>query len=70
MIKEELQAWLDRWDLKPVDGAKVLKINKSKMSEFLSGARPKVPDYIAAHVETFDLLSESKAIFLIKKRLA
>lgn len=64
----ELQAWLARWALKPVDGAKVLRIQKSKMSEYLSGIRP-VPPYVAAHVETFDQLAEQKATKIIQKRL-
>lgn len=69
MSKEELQAWIDKWDLQPVEAAKILLINKSKMSEYLSGVR-KVPVYIAAHAETFDLLAHSKAKKLIEKRLA
>lgn len=69
MTGEELKAWLLRWGLQDSDGAKVLRIQKSKMSEYLSGAR-KVPDYIAAHVETFDQLADTKATKLIKERLA
>ncbi|MBF4374396.1 hypothetical protein EAY46_15110 [Vibrio anguillarum] len=65
----DLQAWLDAWELSPTDGSKVLKIQKSKMSEYLSGARPNVPPYILAHVETFNELSKIKAQKLIKKRL-
>lgn len=67
--KEDLAAWLSRWALKPVDGAKVLCIQKSKMSEYLSGER-EVPVYVAAHIETFDQLAEGKATKLIQKRLA
>lgn len=69
MLKEDLAAWLARWALKPVDGAKVLCIQKSKMSEYLSGER-EVPAYVAAHIETFDQLAEAKATKLIQKRLA
>jgi predicted transcriptional regulator len=69
MSKEEMKDWLDRWNLIPSDGAKVLKIQKSKMSEYLSGDR-KVPVYVAAHIETFDCLDKSKAKKLINKRLA
>jgi plasmid maintenance system antidote protein VapI len=68
MNKEELQNWLDKWSLQPTDAAKVLRVNKSKMSEFLSGTR-KVPVYIAAHIETFDYLADSKAKKSIEKRL-
>lgn len=68
MDKEELQAWLSRWALKPIDGAKVLRIQKSKMSEYLSGQR-KVPEYVAAHTETFDELADTKATKIINKRL-
>ena len=68
MTGDELQAWLSRWALQPVGGAKVLRIQKSKMSEYLSGGRS-VPDYIAAHIETFDQLAEAKATKIIQKRL-
>lgn len=68
MTSEELQAWLSRWALQPADGAKVLSIQKSKMCDYLTGIH-KVPDYIAAHVETFDQLAELKATKLIQKRL-
>lgn len=67
--KEDLLAWLTRWALKPADGAKVLHIQKSKMSEYLSGDR-NVPPYVAAHIETFDMLAGNKATKLIQKRLA
>lgn len=67
--KEDLAAWLARWALKPIDGAKVLCIHKSKMSEYLSGER-EVPAYVAAHIETFDQLPEGKATKLIQKRVA
>ncbi|MCG8313827.1 MAG: hypothetical protein MI976_11470 [Pseudomonadales bacterium] len=69
MTSDELKAWLLRWGLQDSDGAKVLRIQKSKMSEYLSGDR-NIPEYIAAHVETFDSLADSKATRLIKKRLA
>lgn len=68
MNKEELKNWLDRWNLIPSDGAKVLKIQKSKMSEYLSGDR-KVPDYVSAHIDTFKYLSSTSAKKLIKERL-
>ena len=68
MSNIELQAWLDRWDFKAADGAKVLFVTKSRMSEWLSGARD-IPNYIAAHIETFDMLSDMNAARLIKKRL-
>ncbi len=68
MNASDLQAWLDAWGLTPTDGAKVLKIQKSKMSEYLSESRT-LPPYIASHVETFNELSKAKAHKLIKKRL-
>lgn len=68
MTDDELQAWLSRWALKPIDGAKVLRIQKSKMSEYLSGERT-VPAYVAAHIETFDQLADSKATKIIRERL-
>lgn len=69
MTNIELQAWLDRWALKASDGAKVLRIQRSKMSEYLAGKRA-VPACLAAHIETFDALSELAATRTIKKRLA
>ena len=69
MNATDLQAWLDAWELSPTDGAKVLKIQKSKMSEYLSESRT-LPPYIAAHVETFNELSKSKGQKIIKKRLS
>lgn len=67
MTSKELKAWFLRWGLQDSDGAKVLRIQKSKMSEYLSGDQ-NIPEYIAAHVETFDQLSDTKATRLIKKR--
>ena len=68
MNASDLQAWLDAWELSSTDGAKVLKIQKSKMSEYLSETRP-LPPYIAAHVETFNELAKAKGRKLINKRL-
>lgn len=68
MTAKDLQDWLTKWGLQPVDGAKVLFIQKSKMSEYLNDKRP-IPAYYAAHIETFDLLAKSKAQSLIKKRI-
>lgn len=70
MKDELLQNWLTKWGLTSTQGAKVLKIQKSKMSEYLSDTSDRVlPDYIAAHIETFDQLSESKAKKIIESRL-
>ncbi len=67
---ELLAAWLARWNLKLSEGAKVLKIQKSKVSEYLSEKSDRtLPDYVAAHIETFNLLAESKAKKIIKERL-
>jgi predicted transcriptional regulator len=66
---EELQAWLSRWSLSSSDGAKVLRIEKSKISEYLSGTRS-VPRYVAAHIDTFDRLAITRAIKIIQERLA
>lgn len=68
MNARDLQEWLDAWGLSATDGAKVLRIQKSKMSEYLSGART-LPPYVAAHVETFNELAKSKGQKLIQKRL-
>ena len=65
-----LQNWLTKWGLTPAQGAKVLKIQKSKMSEYLSEASDReLPEYIAAHIETFDQLTERKAKKIIENRL-
>lgn len=70
MTEVELKSWLEKWSLSASDGAKVLKIQKSKMSEYLSKSDDRtLPIYIAAHIETFEQLAESKAKKLIKKRL-
>ncbi|MCF6443085.1 hypothetical protein L1077_27030 [Pseudoalteromonas luteoviolacea] len=71
MTNNELLAqWLERWNLKPSDGAKVLKIQKSKVSEYLSETSDRtLPDYVAAHIETFNLLAKFKAQKLIEERL-
>ena len=67
MTAKDLNDWLKKWELRPVDGAKVLFIQQSKMSEYLNGKRV-IPPYYAAHIETFDLLPKSKAQSLIQKR--
>lgn len=67
MTGKNLQDWLTKWGLQPIDGAKVLLIQKSKMSEYLNDKRS-IPTYVAAHVETFDLLTKIKGEGLIKKR--
>ena len=70
MRNETLQSWLDKWGLIPTEGAKVLRINKSKMSEYLSEKSDRQPPpYLLAHIETFNLLTLSEAKKLIKKRL-
>lgn len=68
MTKEELQSWLNEYGLNAAKGAKVLDIQKSKMSEYLSGKR-NVPGYISAHIDTFKQLAPSKAEKIIEKRL-
>lgn len=66
----EIFKFLERWQLKPIHAAKVLKIQSSKMYEYMSGTSDRLlPDYIAAHIETFNQLSASEAKKLIEKRL-
>jgi len=67
MTSKELKALLLRWRLQDSHGAKVLRTEKVKMNEYLSGDQ-NIPEYIAAHVETFDQLADTKATTLIKKR--
>ncbi|WP_063382190.1 hypothetical protein [Pseudoalteromonas luteoviolacea] len=71
MTNNELLAqWLENWKLTPTQGAKVLKIHKSKMSEYLSETSDRtLPIYVAAHIETFNLLAKGKAQKLIEERL-
>lgn len=65
-----LQDWLNKWGLTPSQGAKVLMIQKSRISEWLSeNCERTLPPYIAAHIETFDHLAESKAKKIIENRL-
>lgn len=68
MDKSVLKEWLELWGLSPTDGAQVLKIQKSKMSEYL-GEKRELPPYIAAHVETFNALPKGKGQQLIAKRV-
>ncbi|GAB0154391.1 hypothetical protein [Marinobacterium sp. BA1] len=67
-IMNPLEDFIKRWNLLPVEAAKVLRIQKSKASEYLSEVR-KLPPYIEAHIETFNQLTPNKARELIAKRL-
>jgi predicted XRE-type DNA-binding protein len=70
MKDEQLHNWLKKWGLTSSQGAKVLRIQKSKMSEYLSETSDRVlPSYIQAHIETFDQLSEVKARKIIENRI-
>jgi hypothetical protein len=70
MKDNQLQEWLNKWRLTPSEGARVLNYSKSKVSETLSNTNEKkLPPYIAAHIETFNLLAPTKARALIKLRL-
>lgn len=69
MSAEVLKSFLDKWELNGSQGAKVLKIQKSKVSEYLNGVRPIIPPYVLAHIETFNELPKAKAQKLIKRRL-
>lgn len=65
-----LQEWLAMWSLNASQGAKVLRIHRSKMSEYLNETSNRVlPIYIAAHIETFNQLAKSKAQKIIQERL-
>lgn len=65
-----LNDWLTRWNLSPSQGAKVLKIQKSKMSEYLNEKSERLlPNYIESHIETFNFLSPKIARQLIEERL-
>lgn len=65
-----LKKWLDNWKLTASEGAKVLGVNKSKMSEWLSETSDRTtPKYILFHVEIFDFLTKEKGQKTIQKRL-
>lgn len=65
-----LNDWLTKWGLTPIQGARVLKIQKSKMSEFLSLKSDRLlPSYIAAHIETFNQLNDMEGKKIIEERL-
>ena len=63
-----LMQWVKKQNLKSKDAAKVLAISASKMSEYLNGKR-KVPRYILAHIDTFNALTNKRALSLIQLRL-
>lgn len=69
-----LTNFIDKYELKPIEAAKVLRIQKSKLSEYLAyehGDTEKgrtLPPYIGAHIETFLELTEGKAKEIIKRR--
>lgn len=64
-----LNNWLKTWGLIPSSGAKVLKIQRSKMSEYLNPDNPRVlPDYVSAHIETFNRLTTEEAKEVIEQR--
>jgi len=70
MKNQVLESFIIKWELSPSQGAKVLRINKSKVSEYLSKKSDRtLPIYVEAHIETFNLLSEKTAKKLIEKRL-
>ena len=68
MQGSDLQAWLDKWKLTASVGAKVLCIQKSKMSDYLNDKRA-IPAYVAAHVETFGYLAKSDFEEIVAKRV-
>lgn len=66
-----LGEWAKRWSLSPSDAAKVLCVQKSRISEWVrQGDEQRLPPYISAHIETFELLSDAQAKKLIKSRTA
>ncbi len=66
-----LGQWAKRWSLSPSEAAKVLCVQKSRISEWIAqGEEQRLPPYISAHIETFELLSDAQAKKLIKSRTA
>jgi predicted XRE-type DNA-binding protein len=70
MKNRQLEIWLEKWGLNASEGAKVLGVQKSKVSEWLNENSERQPAaYVLLHLETFDLLTASKAKKLIEERL-
>ena len=69
MSSSILSQFLERWELSKSNGAKVLKIQKSRVTEYLKEQKT-IPPYILAHIETFNTLPKSSGKRLIEERLS
>lgn len=67
MTSSDLQAWLESWEIKAADGAKILGVTKPRMSEWLKGN--KIPSYIAMHVDTLNKLPSKIVAQVMQERL-
>lgn len=63
-----MKKWLEDWSLKSIDASKILRVHKSKMSEYLRGVR-KIPPYICSHINTLIEITGTKYENKIKKTL-
>jgi len=72
MTHTELKRIIEDLNLSPSDAAKVLCIQKSKMSEYLKGEKAggrKMPCYLIYSIEALQALSITKRKIIFKKRL-
>ena len=72
MTHTKLKNILKLWGYTPADAAKLLCIQKSKISEYLKGENNggrKIPCYISNSINAHNLLSKQKRNALLKERL-
>ena len=72
MTNRDLRKIIDQWGISSMEAARVLGIQKSKMSEYLKGEQSggrKIPRYIEFSVIAHNALPKRLRATLIKKRL-
>lgn len=69
MKGDDLNKWMRRWALRPIDGAKVLGIEEALLMNYLNDGEL-IPKHILTHIETFDSLDEKVATKIIQKRIS
>jgi len=68
MTGDELKNTFDAWQISAAQGAKVLCLHTSRVSEYL-GDVSTIPCSVSFHVEALDLLERTQRAKLIAKRL-
>ncbi|WP_299194621.1 hypothetical protein [uncultured Amphritea sp.] len=68
-MNRKLVEFQEKWNLTVTGLAKVLGIQTSRSSDFLSGKRKAFPEYLSLHIETLNKLEEGQCKELIKKRV-